>query len=118
MEEYVKAKPFICIKSETYFTFAKQWLKEAQNVLLNLARYRPSNFGISVGILMHMIHYVCHMPIKVQKCLEDALQDVNFQEIMKDDGIFFLHALDLECHCILEIPSSDPADYKVEMSKG
>jgi hypothetical protein len=92
-------------------------LKEAQNVLLNLARYRPSNFGISTGILMHMIRATCHSPIVKLKYLNDALRDVRFEEIMDDYGMFFLHDLDLEHHCILGIPSTDPVACKEAMSR-
>ena len=89
MEQYLEAEPFICVSSETYFTFTKRRLKEAQNVLLDLARYRPSNFGISAGILMHMICHTCHSPIVKSKYLRDALRDVRFEEIRSDYGMFF-----------------------------
>ena len=116
MKRYVRKKPFICIKSETYFTFTKCRLKEAQNVLLHLARYRPSNFGISTGILMHIIRHVCHSPTIKHQYLRDALRDVRFQEIISDYGMFFLHDLDLNRHCIDEIPAEDPDDCKMAMS--
>src|SRR6267154_2915778 len=108
MQRYLRTKPFICINSETYFTFTKCRLKEAQNVLLHLARYRPSNFGISTGILMQIIRHVCHSPPIKHKYLRDALRDVRFQEIISDYGMFFLHDLDLDRHCIDEIPAEDP----------
>jgi hypothetical protein len=92
-------------------------LKEAQNVLLNLASYRPSNFGIPTGILMHMIRTTCHSPIVKLKYLNDALRDVRFKEIMNDYGMFFLHDLDLKNHCILGIPSTDPVACKEVMSR-
>ena len=116
MKKYLKKKPFICIRLETYFTFTKCWLKEAQNVLLHLARYRPLNFGISTGILMHIIWHVRHSPIAQQKYLQEALQDVRFQEVMNNYGMFFLHDLDLYHHCIHEIPTKDPYDCKIAMS--
>jgi hypothetical protein len=101
MQQYLKAEPFICVSSETYFTFTKRRLKEVQNVLLYLARYRPSNFGLSTAILMHMIRQTCHSPIVKTKYILDTLRDVRFQEIMSDYGMFFLHDLDLDHHCIL-----------------
>ena len=118
MKEYLKKSPFICIPSNTYFTFTRRRLRECQNVLLDLARYRPSNFGISVAILMHMIRYVCHSPdVKNKPYLQDALRDVRFQEVMSDWGMFFLHDLDLEHHCILEIVASDPDKCRAAMSR-
>ena len=116
MQRYLKTEPFICVSSDTYFTFTKRRLKEAQNVLLNLARYRPSNFGISTGILMHMIRATCHSPIVKLKYLNDALRDVHFKEIMNNYGMFFLPNLDLKNHCILGIPSTDPVACKEAMS--
>ena len=116
MKRYLEEKPFICIPSETYFSFTKRRLKEGQNVLLHLARYRPSNFGISTGILMHIIRHVCHSPVAKQKYLRDALRDIRFQEVMSDYGMFFLHDLDLDRHCIDEIPSEDPDECKMAMS--
>ena len=116
MKIYLEKKPFICIRLETYFTFTKCQLKEAHNVLLHLARYRPSNFGISTDILMHIIQHVCHSPIAEQKYLQEALWDVRFQEVMNDYGMFFLHDLDLDCHCIHEIPTKDPYYCKITMS--
>ena len=113
----MKTEPFICVSSETFFTFTKRRLKEAQNVLLNLARYRPSNFGISTGILMHMIRATCHSPIVKLKYLNDALREVRFKEIMSDYGMFFLHDLDLQHHCILGIPANDPVACKEAMSR-
>ena len=89
---------------------------KAQNVLLHLARYRPSNFGIFTGILMHIIQHICHSPIAQQKYLWEALQDVRFQEVMNDYGMFFLHDLDLDHHCIHEILTGDPYDCKIAMS--
>jgi hypothetical protein len=115
MEDYLEKKPFICIESETYFTFTQRRLKEAQNVLLHLAKYRPSNFGISTGILMHIIRHVCHSPIVKHRYLRDALRDVRFQEIMSDYGMFFLHDLNLDLHCIEEIPVEDPEDCQKAM---
>ena len=35
------------------------------------------------------------------------MRDVCFQEIMSDYGMFFLHNLDLDPHCILGIPDTD-----------
>ena len=116
MKRYLEGKPFICIPSEIYFSFTKHWLKEGQNVLLHLERYQPSNFGISTGILMHIIQHVCHSPVAKQKYLQDALCDIRFQEVMSDYGMFFLHDLDLDHHCIDEIPSEDPDEYKMAMS--
>jgi hypothetical protein len=61
-----------------------QGLKEALNILLNLVRYRTSNFGLSTVILMHIVHHTCHSPIGKAKYLLDTLRDVCFQEIMSD----------------------------------
>jgi hypothetical protein len=86
-------------------------------VLLDLARYRPSNFGISTSILMHMIRYITHSPIAKQKHLREALRDIQFQTTMNDCGMFFLHDLDLDNHYIKEIPAVDPDGCKTAMSK-
>ena len=117
MKRYLKRSPVICVPSKTYFTFAKRRLRECQNVLLDLARHRPSNFGLSVAILMHMIRHVCHSPEAKQSYLRDALRDVRFQEVMSDYGMFFLHDLDLEGHCIHEIAAFDPDKCRAAMSR-
>ena len=65
---------------------------------------------------MHIIRHVCHSPIAQQKYLREALRDVRFQEVMNDYGMFFLHDLDLDRHCIHEIPTEDPYDCKIAMS--
>jgi hypothetical protein len=65
MKEYLKKSPFICIPSNTYFTFTKRRLRECQNVLLDLARHRPSNFGISIAILMHRILYIFNIVLSL-----------------------------------------------------
>jgi hypothetical protein len=118
MKRFLNQAPFLVVKSEVFFTFTRRRLKESQNVLLDLARYRPSNFGLSTAILMHMIRYVCHTPIAKQGYLRDALRDLRFQEIMHDYGMFFLHDLELENHCILSIPTHDPNECGVAMSLG
>ena len=64
---------------------------------------------------MHMIRHVCHSPIIKHRYLRDALRDVRFQEIISDYGMFFLHDLDLDLHCIQEIPMEDPEDCKKAM---
>jgi hypothetical protein len=117
MQQYLEAEPFICMSSETYFTFTKRRLKEVHNVLLYLARYRPSNFGLSTAILMHMICQTCHSPIVKTKYILDILRDVHFQEIMSDYGMFFLRDLDLDRHCILQILDADPTVCKEAMSR-
>jgi hypothetical protein len=117
MKRYLKAEPFICIPSETFFTFTKRHLLEGQNVLLDLARHRPSNLGLSTGILMHLIRHVCHTPLVLQGYLRDALRDVRFEEVMSDFGMFFLHDLDLDRHCIFSIPEVDPDKCKMAMSR-
>jgi hypothetical protein len=104
------------VTSETFFTFTWRRLKEAQNVLLDLVRHRPSNFGISTALIMHLIWFVCYTPVAKKGYLHDALRDVQFEEIMSDYGMFFLHNLDLENHCIHAIPPRDPDTCMVAMS--
>jgi hypothetical protein len=116
MREFIRRSPLLVVKSETFFAFTRRRMKEGQNVLLDLARYRPSNFGISTAILMHIIRYVCHTPVVKQGYLRDGLRDVRFEEIITDYGMFFLHDLDLEHHCITSIPAKDPDGCKVAMS--
>ena len=65
---------------------------------------------------MHIIRHTCHLPTVKAKYLLDALRDVHFQEIMSDYGMFFLHDLDLDRHCILGIPDTDPTACKEAMS--
>jgi hypothetical protein len=105
------------MSSETYFTFTKRRLKEVQNVLLYLVRYRPSNLGLSTAILMHMICQMCHSPIVKTKYILDILRDVHFQDIMSDYGMYFLHNLGHDHHCILQIPDADPTTCKEAMSR-
>jgi hypothetical protein len=49
------------------------------------------------------------------KYICDALRDVHFKEIMSDHGMFFWHDLDLDHHCILGIPDTDPTTCKEVM---
>jgi hypothetical protein len=117
MQEYLECTPFICVSSDVFFRFAKRRLKELQNVQLHLARYRPSNFGTSTGILMHLIRHVCHSPIAKQQFLRDALRELRFEETMVDFGMFFLQGLDLDRHRIRDITPVDTEDCKAAMSR-
>ena len=66
---------------------------------------------------MDMIHNVCHSPdVRKKPYLPDTLRDGHFQEVMSDWGMFFLHDLDLEHHCILEIDAVDPDKCRAAMS--
>src|ERR1700676_2448900 len=118
MRRFLERSPFLVVKSEVFFTFTRRRLNETQDVLLDIARYRRTNFGISTAILMHMIRHVCHTPIVKNGYLHDALRDVRFEETMINHGMFFLQDLDLESHCIHEIPAEDPQACGVGMSLG
>ena len=64
---------------------------------------------------MYMIHQTCHSPIVKAKYICDNLRDVCFQEIVSSYGMFFLHDLDLDHHCILGIPDTDSTACKEAM---
>jgi hypothetical protein len=66
---------------------------------------------------MHMICQTCHSPIVKAKYILDTLRDVHFQEMMSDYGMFFLHHLDIDRHCILRIPDTDLTACKEVMSR-
>ena len=65
---------------------------------------------------MHIIQHVCHSPVTKHTYLQVALQDIRFQEVMSNYGMFFLHDLDLDHHCINEIPTEDPDECMMAMS--
>jgi hypothetical protein len=107
MKRFIRQSSILVIKSKTFFAFTSRRLKEAQNVLLNLAKYRPSNFGISTAILISNAYDTFHLP---HTCHQEGLslghlRDIHFEEIMTDCGMFFLHDLDLDHHCIHSIPT-------------
>jgi hypothetical protein len=115
MKTYVKQSSFICVSSDTYFSFTKHHLGECQNVLLDLARHSPSNFGLSVAILMHMLRNIPHSPVAQTGYLRDALRHVHYDKVMDEFGTFFLHKLDLEKAVLIQIEEQDTDERALAM---
>lgn len=106
------------MKSKVYFKFTKWRLLELQNVHLQLAHYRPSNYGVSTSVQMHLMCHTCHSPEVKKDYLMDALRELRFEEIMMDYGMFFIHNLDLENHYIRCIVKVDPETCREHMGRG
>ena len=108
MHEVVKSDPFLLVPSDVFFRWLARRLLELRNVQLALARARPSNYGVTTAIIMHLIRHICHSPIIEKDYLRDALRDVRFEEVRETFGMFFLHDLDMDNLYITEIIAEDP----------
>src|SRR5580698_7334499 len=100
MKNYLKAKPFIYVKSKIFFEFQARRMEELRNVQKLLYRNQDKNYGTITTVLMHLIRHVSHSPIAMAPYLRDALCDLRFNESMATFGMFFLQDLDLD-NCVM-----------------
>ena len=108
MAKVVESDPFLLVPSDVFFPWLARRLLELRNVQLALARARPSNYGVTTTIIMHLIRHTCHSPIIEKDYLRDALRDLRFEEICETFGMFFLHDLNMDGKYISEIVTEDP----------
>lgn len=117
MSKYLRRKPLIAVKSDTFYRFQARRLQELMNVQFHIARYRPCNYGIISCLIMHLIRHVCHSPIAKKGYLRDALEAVQFSTVAKRFGMFFLQTLDLEHAAVGEIASEDDRECQEAMGQ-
>ena len=108
MVKVVESDPFLLVPSSVFFPWLARRLLELRNVQLALARARPSNYGVSTSIIMHLIRHTCHSPIIEKNYLRDGLRDLRFEEVCETFGMFFLHDLDMGKKYIADIVAEDP----------
>src|ERR1700739_3390375 len=95
MTRYLKAKPFICVKSSIFFEFQARRMEELFGVQMHMKRCAPDNYGTMTALFMHLIRHVNHSPIAMAPYLRDTLHDLLFSENIERFGMFFLPDLDL-----------------------
>lgn len=109
MQKYCDNQTMIWVPSQTFFAFAQRRLLDLAATQRELARARPSNYGLTTTIMMHLIRSVCHAPDVRLPHLQRAFIALHFEGNSSRFGMFFLHSLDFHGGFIDEI---EPADDK------
>lgn len=109
MKKYCEDDPILWVSSKTFFEFNQRRLLALAAVQRRIAMTRPSNYGLTSTLIMHLIRSVCHAPDVRLPHLQRALTDLSYEVNSERFGIFFLHTLDMETNFIAEIEAEDDA---------
>lgn len=107
MSKYIEAQPLICVPAKTFFEFQARRMLDLQETQRRLSKRRPSNYGTTTTLLAHLMRSVCHAPTATLPHLKRALTDLNYSQVCKRFGMFFLHGLQLERGFVDGIHPSD-----------
>lgn len=109
MKSYSLDHPITWVASKTFFEFNQRRLLALAAIQQRMAAIRPSNYGLTTTLIMHLIRSVCHAPDVRLPHLKRAFTDLSFELNSERFGIFFLHSLDLDACFIADIESIDDA---------
>ncbi|KZP26425.1 hypothetical protein FIBSPDRAFT_949307 [Athelia psychrophila] len=109
MKAYSQDHPITWVASKTFFQFNQRRLLALAAIQRRMAAIRPSNYGLTSTLIMHLIRSVCHAPVTRLPHLKRAFIDLSFELNSERFGIFFLHSLDLDACLIADIEPVDDA---------
>lgn len=107
----------IWVPSKMFFAFTKRRLQDLEATQMLMSRSRPSNFGLSTTIIMHLIRTVCHAPEVRMAHLKRALTALHFEGSSARFGMFFLHSMSFEQGFIDDIEWEDDSQCKAYYEK-